>query len=178
VTEQDLAAIRQALSEYDSGVGGDTEVLAAYTLAEAVPRLLAEIERLNRECPACVDEARLMRAEVESQHRAHAEELERHLALNRSQQATFESCNRARREAEAEVKRLEAVTDELRKDRDAYHMTCKELRAELEATRTKADTKAGSGLCMRCKGPKERSDWWGCNACVQRDRQEGLCRRD
>lgn len=38
--------------------------------------------------------------------------------------------------------------------------------------------KDAPNACMRCKGPKERADWWGCNACVNRDRQEGLCRRD
>lgn len=32
--------------------------------------------------------------------------------------------------------------------------------------------------CMRCKGPQENPHWWGCNACVNRDRQEGLCKRD
>lgn len=32
--------------------------------------------------------------------------------------------------------------------------------------------------CMRCKGPKQNPYWWGCNACVARDTQEGLCRRD
>lgn len=32
--------------------------------------------------------------------------------------------------------------------------------------------------CMRCGKPRERADWWGCNACVSRDRQEGLCKRD
>lgn len=55
-----------------------------------------------------------------------------------------------------------------------YDNRRKQERADEAAKRSRATQ---PGMC-RCGQPKQRSDWWGCNACVNRDKQEGLCRRD
>lgn len=70
--------------------------LAPHTAMEDVDVLRAKVERIQRERDEARAEVALMREEIESQERAHAEVIARHMALHRYDQRVHAACVAAR----------------------------------------------------------------------------------